>query len=56
MYVLNTTGDYDNTTFTNCTEKNDVITPTILLTVSCGLSFLCLMGSMIYTLIKPLKV
>ena len=53
---LNTTTDYDNITFTNCTnnENNiDIIIPTPLLTIPCGLSFLCLMGVMVYTLIKP---
>ena len=57
MYVLNITYDSDNITFTNYTniEKNiDIIIPTLLLTIPCGLSFLCLMSSLIYTLIKPL--
>ena len=62
MYVTNITdlnfsNDYDNILFTNCTDnKNiiDIFIPTILLTVPCGLSFLCLMSLMLYTLIRPL--
>ena len=58
--------DYDNMTDDyndslpiniNCTanDKNfHLIIPTILLTIPCGLSFLCLMSLMVYTLIKPL--
>ena len=49
--------DYDNTTLSICTfNENDVdlIVPTLLLTIPCGLSFLCLMSLMVYTLFKPL--
>ena len=49
--------DYDNMTISNCTnnENNiDIITPTLSLTIPCGLSFLCFMSLMVYTLIKPL--
>ena len=67
MYVINITdfnttnhydnfSDYNNIT-NNCTnnESNiDIIIPPLLLTKSCGLSFLCLMSLMVYTLIKPL--
>ena len=61
MYTTNVT-DYeimtDNNTFlSNCTnnENNiDINIPTLLLTIPCGLSFLCLMILMVYTLIKPL--
>ena len=54
MYLKNVT-DYDNNC--NCTNnENDVviIVPTLLLTIPCDLSFLCLMSLMVYTLIKPL--
>ena len=54
---LNTTNDYDNITFTNCTDNEnniDTIIPTILLTIPFGTSFLCLMSLMVYTLHKPL--
>ena len=58
--------DYDNMTGdnndslsinNNCTENEnniDIIIPALLLTIPCGLSFLCLMSLMVYTLIKPL--
>ena len=52
--------DYDNITFKiydNCTnnENNfDIIIPTLLLSKPCGLSFLCLMSLMVYTLSKSL--
>ena len=59
MYVTNnTTNDYDIITdYDNCTNNEDnfdVIIPTLLLTIPCGQSFLCLMSMMVYTLIKPL--
>ena len=56
MYVTNITDDYDNITI-NCTnnENNiDIIIPSLLRTIPCGLSFLFLMSLMVYTLIKPL--
>ena len=43
--------------YKNCTinENNiDIIIPSSLLTIPCGLSFLSLMSLMVYTLIKPL--
>ena len=49
--------DYDNMTLSICTnnENNlDIIIPTFLPTTPCGLSFLCSMSLMVYTLIKPL--
>ena len=48
------TNDYNNN---NCTtnEKNfDRFILALLLTLPGGLSFLCLMSSMVFTLIKPL--
>ena len=48
--------DYDDMTLFNCTnnENNiDIIIPTLLLTIPCGLSFLCLMSLMVYTKTKP---
>ena len=65
MYITNVT-DYDNITDdynnslsknNNCTlidKNNDIIIPTLFITIPCGSSFLCLMRLMIYTLIKPL--
>ena len=49
--------DYDNMTLTKCTDNEnhiDIIIPTLLLTVPCGLSFFCLISLMVCTLIKPL--
>ena len=43
---------YDNITLSSCTnnENNfDIIIPTLLLTIPCGLSYLCLLSLMIYT-------
>ena len=53
---LHTTNDYINPTDSCATKENsfDLIIPTLLLTTPCGLSFLCLMSLMVYTLIKPL--
>ena len=55
------TNDYDNffgLNFTiNCADNEnniDLIMPTLLPSVRCGLSFLYLMSLMLYTLIKPL--
>ena len=59
MYITNVT-DFENMTDdynNNCTNSDnnfDIIIPTLLLTIPCGLSFLCLMSLMVYTLIKPL--
>ena len=65
MFITNVT-EYDNMTDNyndnlslnnNCTinENNiDIIVPTLLLTIPCGLSFLCLLSLMVYTLIKLL--
>ena len=63
MNVLKiTANDYDNNTASNnisktCTKKEkyfDIIKPTLFLTIPCGLSFLCLIGLKMYTLIKLL--
>ena len=56
----NTSSNYavfDSMTISNCTNNEytfDTIIPTLLLTKPCGLSFLCLLSLMVYTLIKPL--
>ena len=59
MNITNITDDYDNiteydkTTDTNdC--NNDIIIPALLFTIPCGLSFLCLISLMVYTLVKSL--
>ena len=55
--TTNITDNYNDTLSSNCTnnENNiDILIPTLLFTVPCGLSFLCFLSLMINTLIKPL--
>ena len=55
MNVTDITDDYDKNC--KCTDNEydiDIIIPTLLLTIPCGLSFLYLMSLMVYTLFKPL--
>ena len=51
-------GNFNDLNFTNkCTDSEnniDIVIPTLILTIPCGLSFLCLMSWMVYTLNKPL--
>ena len=59
MNITNITGDYGNITeFDNTSDINDcnidIIIPALLFIIPCGLSFLCLISLMVYTLIKPL--
>ena len=59
MYITNITDNYDNITeYDNTTDTNncniDIIIPALLFTIPCGLSFLCLISLMVYTLSKPL--
>ena len=59
MYITNITDDYDNITeYDNTLDTNncniDLIIPALLFTIPCGLSFLCLISLMVYTLVKPL--
>ena len=68
MYITTVTKDYDNTTssnirdydnltLSNCTNNENIIDitiPSLLLTVLCGISFLCMLSLMIYTIIKTL--
>ena len=59
MNITNITDDYDNITeYDSTTDINncniDIIIPAILFTIPCGLSFLCLISLMVYTVIKPL--
>ena len=54
--MSNITGIFDNIN-NNCTiteNKIDIVIPTSVLTIPCGLSFLCLLSLMVYKLIKPL--
>ena len=57
MYIANVIDDYDNITPSNCTDNEHIIVKTIttlLFTIPCRLSFLCMLSLMIYILIKPL--
>ena len=56
MYIANAMDDCDSITSTNCTDNYyniDKIIPTLLFKIPCGISFLCLMSSMIYISIRP---
>ena len=59
MNITNITDDHDNITeYDNTIDTNDcnidIIIPALLFTIPCGLSFICLISLMVYTLIKPL--
>ena len=59
MNITNITDDYDNITeYDNTTDTNncniDIIIPALLFTIPCGISILCLISLMVYTLVKPL--
>ena len=57
MYITNVTDDYHNPTLCNCTKNEndiDIIITALLFTIRSGLSFLCLISLMVYTLIKLL--
>ena len=59
MNITNITDDYDNIIeYDNTTDINscniDIIIPVLLFSIPCGLSFLCLISIMVYTLVKPL--
>ena len=59
MYVTNITDDYNDTLSinNNCTDNENNIAiniPAILFTIPRGISFLCLISLMVYTLIRPL--
>ena len=42
--------------FTNNGSNIDIIIPTLLFTIPCGLSILCFMSLIVYALIKPLFI
>ena len=58
MYITNFTEDYnDNLSINNnCTnnDKNIEIVMPLITIVPCGMSLLCLISLMVYTLVKPL--
>ena len=47
---------YDNMSLSNCTNSEiiDIFIRTLLLTIPFGLSIICLMSVVVYTLVKPL--
>ena len=58
MYVTNITDDNDNITLCNSTnnENNnniEIVIPLITI-IPCGMSLICLIALMVYTLLKPL--
>ena len=57
MYILNITNDYVIITdFDNCTnneKKIEMVIP-LITTIPCGMSLICSISFMVYTLIKPL--
>ena len=58
MNITKITDDYDNITeYDNTTDTNDcnidIIIPALLFTIPCGISFLCLISLLVYTLVKP---
>ena len=58
MYVTNITDDNENMTLCNCIDNennNNIETVIPLITIiPCGMSLVCLISLMAYTLIKPL--
>ena len=65
MYVMNVTDygnitstnytDYDNIISTNCTNNDnniDIVIPLITI-IPCGMSLICFISLMVYTLVKP---
>ena len=58
MYVTNFTNDYDNMMLCNCADNEnnniiEIIIPLITI-IPCGMSLICLISLMVYTLLKPL--
>ena len=58
MYVTNITDDNENMTSCNCTDNEnnnniEIIIPLITI-VPYGMSLICLISLMVYTLVKPL--
>ena len=58
MYITNITDDYNDTLSinNNCTNNDnniEIVIPLITI-VPCGMSLICLLSLMVYTLFKPL--
>ena len=58
MALISNTDDYDNITFTNCTnnenEDMNIIFKYLLLSIPTSILLFSLISLMVYTLIKPL--
>ena len=59
MYIANVTGDYidtisKNNNCTNSDNSNIEIVIPLFIIIPCGMSLICLIPFMVYTLIKPL--
>ena len=59
MYITNVTDDYNDTLSKNKIFRNNVnsnieIVIPLITIISCGMSLICLISPMVYTLIKPL--
>ena len=55
MNVTNITDDSNDTKILYDNKCDiDIIIPVLLFTIPCGLSFICLISLMVYTLVKPL--
>ena len=57
MYITNITDDYNDTLSknNNCTNNDtniEIILPLITI-IPCGMSLICLISLMVYTLVKP---
>ena len=58
MYVTNITDDNENLTLCVCTDNENNSNTEIIITLitinPCGMSLICLISLMVYTLVKPL--
>ena len=55
--ITDTIDDYNNILTSNCTDNDnniEIVIPLITI-IPCGLSLVCLISFMVYTLIKPLS-
>ena len=53
MYITNITDDYNDTLSINNDTNIEIVIPLITI-IPCGMSLICLISLMVYTLIKPL--
>ena len=56
LNITDTIDDYNNTLTSNCTDNDnniEIVIPLITI-IPCGMSLICLLSLMVYTLIKPL--